>query len=226
MKKGFTLAEVLITLVILGVVAAMTIPSVLNNTRDMEYKSKAKKTFSILSQAMAMASLQGYIPIVGISNNAESGTIDDWYKTYIAPYITTIKVCYKSSSGCWNSGDTKYLNGQNVYYNIHGKGIGANFITAILNDGTFINVDSYGSASMKTYFGADTSGKDGLVIFFDVNGDKKPNTVGRDIYVAVYKNGTLVPAYSDFPEKVNSDCSQKGTGYSCLYDIVDRGLQH
>ena len=44
MKKGFTLAEVLITLVILGVVAAMTIPTLVANTRDAEYRAKAKKT--------------------------------------------------------------------------------------------------------------------------------------------------------------------------------------
>lgn len=225
MKKGFTLAEVLVTLVILGVIAAMTIPAIVSNTRDAEYRSKAKKTFSILSQAMAMASLQGYIPVVGISNNDNSGTIQTWYKTYIDPYLTTIKVCYNSTPGCWNSGDTQYLKGGEVYYNRRGIGIGANIVTAILNDGSFINIDSYGSASMMTYFGTQTSG-DSLVIFFDVNGEKKPNTVGRDIYVAVYKDGGLIPPYTDKVESVKTDCSKSGTGYSCLYDLVDKALQH
>ena len=225
MKKAFTLAEVLITLVILGVVSAVTIPTVSGVTRDAEYKSKAKKTFSSLSQAMAMASLQGYIPVVGISNNDNSGSIKDWYKMYIDPYLTTTKVCYKSSAGCWNSGDTKYLNGQNVYYNVRGKGIGANFVTAILNDGTFINIDSYGSSSMRTYFGTDTKGKDGLVIFFDVNGEKRPNKVGKDIFVAVYKDGGLIPPYTDDVGKIDKDCSRTGTGYSCLYSILDKSLQ-
>ena len=49
--RGFTLAEVLITLVIIGVIAAMTIPTLMNNTNKQEYVSKLKKAYSTLSQA-------------------------------------------------------------------------------------------------------------------------------------------------------------------------------
>ncbi|MDD3238016.1 MAG: type II secretion system protein [Candidatus Gastranaerophilales bacterium] len=52
MKKAFTLAEVLITLVIIGVIAAMTIPSLLNNTNKEETKTAVKKAYSALSQAI------------------------------------------------------------------------------------------------------------------------------------------------------------------------------
>ena len=50
-KSGFTLAEVLITLGIVGVVAAMTIPSLLNNAEGKEYCSSFKKIASRLAQA-------------------------------------------------------------------------------------------------------------------------------------------------------------------------------
>ena len=43
MKKGFTLAEVLLTLVIIGIVAALTVPGFLNNSNQQEYKSAIKK---------------------------------------------------------------------------------------------------------------------------------------------------------------------------------------
>ena len=43
MKKGFTLSEVLITLVVIGIVAAFTIPSLINYTNDIELKSKQKR---------------------------------------------------------------------------------------------------------------------------------------------------------------------------------------
>lgn len=43
MKTGFTLAEVLITLGIIGVVAAITIPTLIANTRSQQYRSKFKK---------------------------------------------------------------------------------------------------------------------------------------------------------------------------------------
>ena len=42
-KKGFTLAEALITLVIIGVIAALTIPAILVNTEQHEYKSALKR---------------------------------------------------------------------------------------------------------------------------------------------------------------------------------------
>ena len=54
MKKGFTLAEVLITLAIIGVVAALTIPSVILNTNQTEYKTALKKAVSVLNQATSL----------------------------------------------------------------------------------------------------------------------------------------------------------------------------
>ena len=49
-KLAFTLAEVLITLGIIGIVAAMTIPTLIANTNGQKYRSQFKKTVSILSQ--------------------------------------------------------------------------------------------------------------------------------------------------------------------------------
>ena len=54
MKYGFTLAEVLITLGIIGVVAAMTIPTLIANTNGAKYRSQYKKTLSSLNQAVKM----------------------------------------------------------------------------------------------------------------------------------------------------------------------------
>lgn len=53
-KFGFTLAEVLITLGIIGVVAAMTIPTLMQRTNDAELKSGYKKMISVVSQAISM----------------------------------------------------------------------------------------------------------------------------------------------------------------------------
>ncbi len=51
LKQGFTLAEVLTTLMVIGVVAAMTIPTLLNSTDDQQHKVALKKAVSVLSQA-------------------------------------------------------------------------------------------------------------------------------------------------------------------------------
>lgn len=50
-KYGFTLAEVLITLGIIGVVAAMTMPSLIASHKEKETVSKLKKVYSTLSNA-------------------------------------------------------------------------------------------------------------------------------------------------------------------------------
>ena len=54
-KKGFTLAEVLITLAVIGVVAAITIPAVINKLEEQRAKSLVKKTVSTLVNANKMA---------------------------------------------------------------------------------------------------------------------------------------------------------------------------
>ena len=53
-KLGFTLAEVLITLVIIGVIAAMTVPTLMNNTNSQEFRSALKKAISGVNQALTL----------------------------------------------------------------------------------------------------------------------------------------------------------------------------
>lgn len=65
MKKAFTLAEVLITLGIIGVVAAMTMPTLIQKQQDVATVSRLEKAYSILSQAV-------------ISAQQEYGEIDFW----------------------------------------------------------------------------------------------------------------------------------------------------
>lgn len=51
-KKGFTLAEVLVTLAIIGVVAALTIPTLIQSTNSSRYQTSLKKALSVLNQAL------------------------------------------------------------------------------------------------------------------------------------------------------------------------------
>ena len=55
--NAFSLAEVLITLAIIGVVAALTVPGLLQDTNDAQYKAAAKEAYSILNQALNMMKL-------------------------------------------------------------------------------------------------------------------------------------------------------------------------
>ena len=53
-KLGFTLAEVLITLGIIGVIASLTLPSLMTNTAEREYATAWKKAISSLTEAVQM----------------------------------------------------------------------------------------------------------------------------------------------------------------------------
>lgn len=65
MHLGFTLAEVLVTLGIIGIVAALTIPTLVANYRKKVVVSKLKKVYSDLQQAVKLS-------------EADNGTCDTW----------------------------------------------------------------------------------------------------------------------------------------------------
>ena len=75
-KCAFTLAEVLITLGIIGVVAAMTIPTLMANIKAHQYSAKFKKTVSTLSNAAKMSQAQYGFDYSGLTDkcNAKSGS--------------------------------------------------------------------------------------------------------------------------------------------------------
>ena len=76
-KRGFTLAEVLITLGVIGIVAAMTLPALVNKYKEKQRVSQLKKTYSILSQAFQMATNE-YGDITGWGlTDTNTGNKDD-----------------------------------------------------------------------------------------------------------------------------------------------------
>lgn len=215
MKKAFTLGEILITLAIIGVIAVITIPTLYSNYTDQERISRAKKGYATLANAMTMVKTWGGDYIFDVRDGSNEN-MEEWYNEYLKPNLQIIKTCY-NKAGCWNEENTKNLSGVNAAYNRKGIGIGSNIITAVMNDGTMINIDAYSSNDIWRYFGVDLDTVSGVVVFFDINGVKKPNTIGKDIFITVFTEDGLVPAYRDMSaNKVLSDCSSKGTGYSCL----------
>ncbi len=87
MKKyiGFTLAETLITLGIIGVVAAMTMPILIGNYQKQTTVNKIKKFYTNINQVMQMA----------IADNGEYSawsyeTSEEFYNKYVKPYIKNV----------------------------------------------------------------------------------------------------------------------------------------
>lgn len=71
-QKAFTLAEVLITLVIIGIVAALTIPTLISNYQERQTVTKLIKSFSVINNAYALAKIEyGDITSWGFSGNSQ-----------------------------------------------------------------------------------------------------------------------------------------------------------
>ena len=62
MKKGFTLAEILIVLMVIGVIATMTIPSLMKGVTEAQYKAAYKKAYNTIVNLVAMEKISGQLP--------------------------------------------------------------------------------------------------------------------------------------------------------------------
>lgn len=154
---GFTLAEVLITLGIIGVVAAMTLPSLINNYKKQETSSRLKKFYSMMSQAILFSendngpSLDWDKKAMSLDENnninvaEQSKLASEYFNKYIKPYIKYTKIDK-------NPKEYQDENGQ------------AHLIEVYLSDGSTF------------YF----NNGDCAHIVYDTNGHKQPNKAGRD----------------------------------------------
>lgn len=94
-KNAFTLAEVLITLGIIGIVAAMTLPALIANYKRQEYSTRIKKFYSTLSQAIIRSEVDNGAAIYWTKANqlkddegkCDYGANADWNKAFIEKYI-------------------------------------------------------------------------------------------------------------------------------------------
>lgn len=158
MKKGFTLAEVLITLVIIGVVASMTIPTLMNSTQGTEYKTGFKKAMSTLNQAFSLNyAITATLP--GEDDYASNkGMLDYFFKKRLSVISTS------TSTSAFATGDGVSItasNDNNVFYTSDG-------MRYVFN---IDNASGVADATGDKYYGT---------ILVDVNGEKGPNTLTTD----------------------------------------------
>lgn len=213
--QAFTLSEVLITLVIIGVLAAILVPSVMNNTNKQEYRTAIKKAISGLNQALALeyvlegVTAQNYVSSEDIVQNLFKKRMNN-----IAPAAKEFTV-----SNCNNDSPDSI------------------FTT---NDGMIFCVSNFQSDnsdepnSKCSYDNQIPCVKnDGANLWIDVNGYRKPNKVTtnssnpRDVYQAQIYAQKVVPygkpTQNIFYNKENSqsnhmpNCDDSSDEY-CMYD--------
>lgn len=183
LKDAFTLAEVLITLGIIGVVAAITMPLLINHINGQVFRSKLLKYNSVFAQAFEQ--YMNNNGCVGDLRNCLmfSGEGDHnllWNE--LGPYFVKAKDCYtEKSSNCWKQGLMyKYINGSN--YTVMDNLSGAR---AVFPDGAVVRIYDY-TGNCTDNFSKNENGILSNVcgwIQLDVNGSKNPNIVGKDVFM-------------------------------------------
>ncbi len=127
-KIAFTLAEVLITLGIIGVVAALTIPTLVQNYKKKEYSTRLKKFYSMMSQAIKLSEVDNgpaseWIPVA--TENDEEG-LQKYWDTYFAQYLKNPPKVY-SYVNKWNQTQICYVLSDGIKYCIGRPSLGSPF---------------------------------------------------------------------------------------------------
>ena len=221
MRKAFTLAEVLITLGIIGVVAALTIPTLIANYQEKQTVSRLTKAYATISNAYQMAKVEnGELSAWGFENESTTGTTDPetgeyeiaeatvensnlfWSK--LTPYLKVIKHT-----------DTTEDNYQFDTYTLDGrKSDLVTLSTVELADGT-----TFFGGWIANYICTDTASFCGDFAV-DINGiNTKPNTVGKDIFYFIVKKNGIEPQgtknrrpFDDFCNMTNTSTGYNGYG--------------
>lgn len=212
-KRAFTLAEVLITLGIIGVVAAMTIPALSTKIREVVMVNKLKKFYSTMGQAVKLNMEQNPGNFYSFERFADVfaiKTICTGNDTSCAPER------YKNLSGgatSWGVSDSfrtgtayaQMADGSILRYthNVNGS---------VLNDCSF----SVGDTEMLSSVCAEVS--------VDLNGNKQPNTLGKDVFYFYVTSYGLIPYGAEgITSQYGSSASCKTSGHGCTAYVLKYG---
>ena len=97
-QNGFTLAEVLITLGVIGVVAALTLPALIQTNKNVEVEARLKKVYTVMNQAVLMSEIDNgpkeywqFSCSTDDNDNVNSDECKQGIEKYFLPYVKTTK---------------------------------------------------------------------------------------------------------------------------------------
>ena len=199
MKKGFTLAEVLITLGIIGVVAAMTLPTLIQNHQKRSLEVATQKFYSTMSQAVKKYMADEGVddlrntPLTDLSDdNSGSEDAQKACDDFVKKYLKVVKVC---EDGCF--ADNYKTQDNEISWAIGTKSEGKVYVGAfVLADGAVLDI------MYSAYWP--------IGLYVDVNGRKGPNKIGYDLWeMAVFYDGSIDEG------GVNPECRKYGGRENC-----------
>lgn len=205
---AFTLAEVLITLGIIGVIAAMTIPTLINKSDEQAHRSALKKAYSAMQQAIAKMNTDngGVFSVATGGYNVSSLDLVNQLKQYVSYTKQGLPSDLFPQTRDYGGGATTFING---------GAIGSFGQALILNDGSvwaFLSGgDCNGTAAVDLSMGTLTHVCS--FIFVDVNGNSKPNQFGHDVFAFALVDPNANTNYKVVP------LGSPGDGFTCANPI-------
>ena len=193
-SAAFTLAEVLVTLGIIGVVSAMTVPTLMQNYQRQSYVTQLHKTYNEFTQAFLQYKNDRnalWLTEAGHTRHQDMMPFMKQYFKVVQECGTTSTPCFASSYKNQNGGtyvvDT--LNRGGTYYGVLASGVSFGIMYDALDTGT-IYTDDF---SYK--------------IVVDINGKKGPNIYGRDLFVMYVFPDGVIDVYQANPAcRENNSC--------------------
>lgn len=200
-KIAFTLAEVIITLGIIGIVAEMTIPTLVNDFQTQVYRTSYKKAYADASVAWLRAYSNDLLVARSTGTYWNDATANEANFQAFKSSFMILKECTTDNTACWNYSGELYNNGSAPQTNLAGF------------------IDNSGRAWVR-------EDKDYGGILVDTNGNKNPNKFGKDRFrlapVLDSTNNIFLPGIPtrigiidiDFPAKDPTYCTSGGCYYT------------
>ena len=213
-KQGFTLSEVLSTLGIIGVVAAMTMPSLIANYQKKVWVNQLKKSVSVIEQGF-----QKMLADDGVDNLEDTSVwanIDD--DSAGGGSGDCLTIYYGTDPSC-----TVFFDEMKKYFKIIDISATDGYINRSPNDKSKfddLSEDKHlkfadGMWVVLNYIPNSNNMGD---LWIDINGDKLPNTYGRDVFGFNFtNNGKLIPSGDA------DDCTTSTYGDGCTARVIENG---
>jgi len=252
MKKAFTMAEILLSLTIIGVVAAITLPSLTGNINERTWNTQRKALYARFSQAIAlMPALNGYGTLT--EDASGSVTADTAAETFVTDGLAKVlkinNICDSEHlADCGINNKITTLNNS-----VFSRPTNLQELNPLWTSGHYSNEESYSIINVKTVAFETANGESILTFYnpncivetgelradyyqfaafnvcanfvYDLNGSKGPNAVGKDIgfITAIYPVDSVVVA----PIPANQDLrnsTQQNASRACTASNAEQRL--
>ncbi len=218
MKKkilAFTLAETLIVMGVIGIVAALTLPNLNSSTNNKEKVAKVKKIYQNLNDAFGRATAV-YGPLgEWFKNDSSNQDYAKRFATRLTEFMKISKDCAFDTSGkCFTKQDKIFY--ESTYKENKQYSYNKDFnYKILLADGTSVSIKVNKSSNLYTAY-----------IYFDIDGPNKgPSAWGSDLFrfaVNSSQNGDLKPIFHEEGEQPGGDSySDDYAGWIINYDNAD-----